>query len=133
MEGRSHEPSAHPATRIETLRKDAKRWLKALRAGDAAARARLAEALASPPPEPGLRDVQLALAREYGLPGWTELKAAVQALAADRLSRRERIDAVLRHGWAAIPPASSSEPLACRARAWPWPASAATSRRWSGG
>ena len=88
-----------PATRIETLRKEAKRWLKALRAADPAARGRLAEALASPPPEAGLRHVQLALAREYGLPGWTELKAAAEALAADRLSRRERIDAVLRHGW----------------------------------
>ena len=39
------------ATRIETLRKEAKRWLKALRAADPAARGRLAEALASPPPE----------------------------------------------------------------------------------
>jgi len=31
-----------PKTNLETLRKDAKRWLRALRAGDARARTRLA-------------------------------------------------------------------------------------------
>ena len=91
------------ATHVETLRKDAKRWLKALRAGNADARARLAAALESPPPGPGLRDVQLALAREYGLAGWTELKGAAEAMAADRLSRKERIETVLRHGWGGDP------------------------------
>lgn len=92
-----------PATRVDTLRKDAKRWLKALRAGDAAARARLAAALGSATPDPGLRDVQLALAREYGLPGWTDLKAAAEAMTAERLGRRERIETVLRHGWGGDP------------------------------
>ena len=92
-----------PATHVDTLRKEAKRWLKALRADDPKARARLAEALNSAPPEPGLRDVQLALAREYGLAGWTELKAAAEAMAADRLGRGERIETVLRHGWGGDP------------------------------
>ncbi len=91
------------ATHVDTLRKDAKRWLKALRANDVKARARLAEALGSGPPDPGLRDVQLALAREYGFVGWTDLKTAAEAMAADRLSRRERIDTVLRHGWGGDP------------------------------
>lgn len=88
-----------PAARVDTLRREAKRWLKALRAGDAAARARLDAALASPPAEPALRDVQLALAREHGMAGWTELKAAAEAMAERRLSRLERIEIVLRHGW----------------------------------
>ena len=92
-----------PATRVEALRKEAKRWLKALRSGDAKARVRLAEALAAPPPDPGLRDVQLALAREHGLAGWTELKAAAEAMAERRLSRGERIEIVLRHGWGGDP------------------------------
>ena len=91
------------ATHVETLRKDAKRWLKALRAKDVKALARLAEALGSAPPDPGLRDVQFALAREYGLPGWADLKTAAEAMAADRLNRRERIETVLRHGWGGDP------------------------------
>ena len=92
-----------PRTRVDTLRKDAKRWLKAVRSGDAKARARLAEALDSEPAEPGLRDIQLALAREYGLAGWTELKAAAEAAREMGLGRAERIEIVLRHGWGGDP------------------------------
>ena len=114
-----------PATHVDTLRKDAKRWLKALRAGDAKARARLAEALGPAPPEPGLRDVQLALAREYGFAGWTELKAAAVALADERMGRKERVEIVLRHGWGGDPSAAER-----RARDSP---SAAIWRRWSAG
>ena len=44
-----------PKTSLENLRKDAKRWLKALRAGDPAARARLKAAWPKPPADPGLR------------------------------------------------------------------------------
>jgi hypothetical protein len=47
---------------LETLKKEAKRWLKALQAGDPAARSRLLAATPASPAEPGLRDVQLALA-----------------------------------------------------------------------
>jgi hypothetical protein len=61
-------------TSLDNLKKEAKRWLKALRAGDADARARLRAALPDAPAEPALRDVQHALAREYGLPGWNALK-----------------------------------------------------------
>ena len=88
-----------PATRLNTLRKQAKRWLKSLRAGDAEARTRLQLALGAVPEPPGLRDVQLGLAREYGLPGWTALKAAVEDLAQSRLSRAAKLDLVLRNGW----------------------------------
>lgn len=50
-----------PETNLEALRKEAKRRLKALRASDAHARTTL-------------REVQHALALEYGLPGWGALK-----------------------------------------------------------
>ena len=63
---------------LEGLRKEAKRWLKALRAGDANARARLERAVPSnAPAAPTLRDLQFALAREFELPGWTTLKQMV--------------------------------------------------------
>ena len=55
-----------PATTLETLRREAKRWLKALRAGGAEAPARLATAYPGAPEKPGLRDVQHA-AREHDL------------------------------------------------------------------
>ena len=62
---------------FENLKKDAKRWLAALREHDAEAQARFARALTNPPDNPTLRDVQLALARENRFAGWTELKRAL--------------------------------------------------------
>ena len=64
---------------LDSLRKEAKRWLKALRAHDADARARYARAVPDGPASPALRDVQHALARELGLPGWTSLKQQATA------------------------------------------------------
>lgn len=58
---------------LETLKKEAKRWLKALRANDPEARARLLRANPHTPDTPGLRDVQHALALEHGFDGWTAL------------------------------------------------------------
>ncbi len=87
------------ATTLEHLRKEAKRWLKALRAGDPVARQRLFAATPDAPPTPGLRDVQHALAREYGLPGWTALRQAAEELALARQSLAERTDIVLRSAW----------------------------------
>ena len=86
-------------TRLDTLRKDAKRWLKGLRAGDADAWKRLAAVWASAPAEPALRDVQQALAREYGQESWIALKAALDDLALDRKPHAERVEQLLRHGW----------------------------------
>ena len=60
------------------LRKEAKRWLKALRAGDPAARTRFERAYPRAPTMPVLRDVQHALARERGYENWL---AMTQALA----------------------------------------------------
>jgi ankyrin repeat protein len=88
-----------PKTQLDTLRKDAKRWLKALRAGDPAARSRLAAAWSKAPAEPGLRDVQQALALEYGQESWIALTAALDDLAIDRQTRSQRIEQILRHGW----------------------------------
>ena len=67
----SHELA--PRQNLESLKKEAKRWLRALQAGDAEARARLASALPDAPPDPKLRDVLHALAREHGFAGWTAL------------------------------------------------------------
>jgi ankyrin repeat protein len=88
-----------PKTSLDTLRKDAKRWLKAIRAGDADAIARLHDSGAKPSAEPGLRDVQQALALECGCENWIALKAAIADLALDRQSYADRLDQLLRHGW----------------------------------
>jgi hypothetical protein len=66
---------------LDSLKKEAKRRLDELRANAADARARLQRALPNVPAAPTLRDVQHALAREHGFPGWAALK---QALASDR-------------------------------------------------
>ncbi|HEY7234951.1 MAG TPA: ankyrin repeat domain-containing protein, partial [Gemmatimonadaceae bacterium] len=64
---------------LENLKREAKRWLEALRANDPAARTRFQRAIPFPPAEPTLRDVQFALAREYGSVGWRELVARVES------------------------------------------------------
>jgi hypothetical protein len=76
--------SISSATSIDYLKKDAKRWLAALRDRDADARARFERAYEGAPAEPVLRDVQYALAREYGHEGWQELTRAVRAAAEQR-------------------------------------------------
>lgn len=68
-----------PRRSLESLKKEAKRWLAALQAGDPDARERFARALRHPPASPTLRDVQLAVAREHGFAGWTDLKRAAEA------------------------------------------------------
>jgi hypothetical protein len=72
------------ATSLETLRKEAKRWLRQLREGDAPARERLTHAYPDAQPDLGLRDVQHALAREYGHESWIALKRAVGERTEDR-------------------------------------------------
>jgi ankyrin repeat protein len=88
-----------PKTTPENLRKDAKRWLKALRAGDPAARARLRAAWPEAPQEPVLRDVQHALAREHGLEGWIALKTALDDMSLARKSLDEQADLILGAWW----------------------------------
>jgi hypothetical protein len=71
-------------TTLDNLKKEAKRWLKALQENDPAARDRLQQADPNAPGTPVLRNVQHALAREYGYAGWKELKQAVEKEAAAR-------------------------------------------------
>src|SRR6186713_158784 len=61
---------------LERLKKQAKRWLKALRDGNDEARARLIRVLPNAPASPTLRDVQHAVARELEFPGWSALTEA---------------------------------------------------------
>ena len=63
---------------LENLRKSARRWLNALRGNDPDARARLNRATPDAPSNPGLRDVQHALARERGYLDWTTLRRSVE-------------------------------------------------------
>jgi ankyrin repeat protein len=86
-------------TKLDSLRKEAKRWLKRLRAGDAEAAARLKAALPKPPVQPGLRDVQHALALEYGCDDWIALKAALAERKPASERDADRLDTLLRHGW----------------------------------
>ena len=99
MGRKNHAPNLTPATRLDTLRREAKRWLKSIRAGDAVARSRLAAVLPGVPVDPGLRDVQLALAREYGLAGWVDLKRALADLALARQSVDMLVETLLRACW----------------------------------
>ena len=68
-----------PASSLDHLKKEAKRWLRDLRAEKAAARARFARAWPRGPSSPVLRDVQHALAREYGFRNWIALAKAAPA------------------------------------------------------
>jgi hypothetical protein len=66
---------------LENLKREARRWLKALRANDAEARARFERAKPNGPrlsTLPTLRDVQHALALEHGHAGWSALTAALE-------------------------------------------------------
>jgi uncharacterized protein len=70
-------------TTLENLKREAKRWLKALDEHDPEARARLERATPDSPAKPGLRHVQHALAREFDLPGWKALKDALTSARRD--------------------------------------------------
>jgi ankyrin repeat protein len=76
---------------LDNLRKNAKRWLTALRDGDAVARARLVRAYPGAPDPPTLRDVQHALARERGHASWVALTKAI----ADRTTSETPLVALL--------------------------------------
>ena len=77
-------------TSLDNLRKEAKRWLKALRADELDARARLERAWPTAPANPVLRDVQHALALEYGHEGWIALKNALAAVRVESAPTRAR-------------------------------------------
>ena len=81
---------------LESLKKEAKRWLKALREGDAAACERLRLVQPKAGGDIGLREVQHALALEHGVAGWAALKEALADRALARRSASERADDFLR-------------------------------------
>ncbi|MFV3128796.1 ankyrin repeat domain-containing protein [Niveispirillum sp. KHB5.9] len=97
---------------LDNLRLEAKRWLKAVRGGDGVARTRLHAILTDAPAAPGLRDVQLALAREYGLPGWTALKQALADMELARQSHAAHVETILRAAWDGGDRAAASRILA---------------------
>jgi hypothetical protein len=80
---------------FEALRKQAKRWLAALRAGDAEAYARLARALPHHGAPPVLREVQQALAREHGFGSWAQLEEHHQLSALEQQGRAALVDELL--------------------------------------
>lgn len=83
-----------PRSSTEGLRKEAKRWLRALRENDVEARERLRRVCPDAPDTPGIRDVQHALAREHGFPGWSALKAELERRAAAQPLPAERASAI---------------------------------------
>lgn len=68
-----------PRRTLESLKKEAKRWLAAIARGDANAIARLRHVIPAIGDTPTLRDIQLAIAREHGFAGWTELKLRLES------------------------------------------------------
>jgi uncharacterized protein len=76
-----------PEEMIEHLRKDAKRRLKAFQGGKAEAVEWFRRILPNGPPNPTLRDMQLAVARTLDFPGWADLKRAFETPLPDPHSR----------------------------------------------
>jgi hypothetical protein len=91
-----HRALAAGAT-LESLKKEAKRWLKALRDGDTAARERLRAVAPNADAEVTLREVQHALALEHGVAGWAALKELLADRELAKRSAAERADDFLRH------------------------------------
>lgn len=76
---------------LDALKKEAKRWLKALRAHDAKALARLQRVLPGADATAGLREIQQALAREHGADSWATLKLHLADEALARRTHAERL------------------------------------------
>ena len=82
---------------LDSLKKEAKRWLKALRAHDPEALARLKQVLPQVDTNAGLREVQQALAREHGADSWATLKLQLADEALARRTHAERLAEFLEH------------------------------------
>ncbi|MDE1994046.1 MAG: hypothetical protein KGI75_16195, partial [Rhizobiaceae bacterium] len=77
---------------LDSLKKQAKAFLKSVRSGDASALSRIAPYFSSPD-SVGLQDIQLVLSREHGFSSWTKLKTHLESarprdLARDQLANR---------------------------------------------
>lgn len=66
------------SSNLDALRREAKRWLKALASGDAEAVARFQRSFPGHSGKPKLREVQQALAREHGFSSWVALKQELE-------------------------------------------------------
>ncbi|MDE1148202.1 MAG: ankyrin repeat domain-containing protein [Azospirillaceae bacterium] len=66
------------STSVDALRREAKRWLKALTGGDTQAALRFLTQFPGHTAPPTLREVQQALAREHGHASWAALKQEVE-------------------------------------------------------
>ncbi len=75
-----------PTTTLDALRKQAKRWLKDIEAGDILAAQRFRDVYPDDKP-PKLREVQQALAREFGLASWALLKQEIEDRARSHADR----------------------------------------------
>lgn len=82
---------------LDSLKKDAKRWLHALRACEPEALVRLQQVLPGASPTPALREVQQALAREYGFESWAALKLQLADLILAQRTHAERLEVFLEH------------------------------------
>ncbi|CAN7430092.1 hypothetical protein LJR090_003439 [Bosea sp. LjRoot90] len=68
-----------PRSNLETIRRQAKRWLKEIAAGEPEALARFRKLIPNHAGKAKLREVQHALARDYGLASWAALKQELAA------------------------------------------------------
>jgi uncharacterized protein len=73
---------------LDDLRKEAKHWLKEIRKNNPGPVKRLRLAYPSAPPNPVLRDVQHALAREHGHESWKALTSAIGHASSSDVARR---------------------------------------------
>lgn len=71
---------------LDSLKKQAKAFLKAVQSGDASAQSRVAPYFADSAGV-GLQDIQLVLAREFGFSSWTKLKAHLETGDRKRIPR----------------------------------------------
>lgn len=84
-----------PAATLAHLRTEAKRRLKAIKAGDERAIRWYRDAVPDGPADPTLRDVQHAVARGLDFPGWTALKRALDIPLPDPRSREGIVERFL--------------------------------------
>jgi ankyrin repeat protein len=70
--------SLSTSSSLDILRGEAKRWRKAIAAGDLDALARFRQAVPDQKDVPKLRQVQHALAREYGFSSWAAVKQEIE-------------------------------------------------------
>jgi ankyrin repeat protein len=85
-----------PGSSLESLKREAKLWQKAILRGDTHACERFARVHGAGESSPGLRQVQHALAREYGFGNWARLKEHLSGFAIDRRSHDQRVADFLR-------------------------------------